>query len=60
MEQNFFKCNNIKMVQPIELKFANYDVGYYVMHCVDFEEYGLNGMSIGTKGIILTHYRQWS
>ena len=60
MELNFLKCDSIKTVQPIEIKFGTYDVGYFVMHCVDFEEYILNGMSTGTKGIILIHYRHWS
>ena len=39
MELNYLKFHSIQTVQPIELKFATYDVKCFVMHCADFGEY---------------------
>ena len=45
MDLNYLKCDSIKTVQPIQLKFAMNNVGHFVMHCVDFGEYRYNGIS---------------
>ena len=56
MKVNYLKIDSIETEQPIVLKFATYEVGYFFMHCADFVEYRSNDISTGTKGIILIHY----
>ena len=53
MEVNYFKCNTIQTVLPIDLKFVKYNEGYFVVHRSDFHEYRSNGISTGKKGVIL-------
>ena len=52
MELNFLKCDRIQTMQPIELNYATYDAGCFVIHYADFGENRSNGISTGAEGII--------
>ena len=50
MELNYLICNSIQTLKPFELKFATYDVRYFVIDCTDFGEQRFNGISTREKG----------